>query len=74
MGYTIHGKVDTLEEFERLRIKSEQILFTPKPKSVAFIVDENYKTMLPVDQYFNLFQKLMWKWCFGVKIEDYNEE
>lgn len=25
-------------------------------------------------QHFNWFQKLMWKKCFGVKIEDYNEE
>lgn len=25
-------------------------------------------------QHFNWFQKLMWKWCFGVKVEDYSEE
>ena len=25
-------------------------------------------------QHFNWFQKLMWKRCFGIKIEDYNEE
>lgn len=32
------------------------------------------KTILKVDQHFNWFQKLMWKWCFGIKVEDYNEE
>ena len=26
------------------------------------------------DQHFNWFQKLMWKWCFGIKVEDYSEE
>ena len=29
---------------------------------------------LMVDQHFNWFQKLMWKWCFGVRVEDYCEE
>lgn len=29
---------------------------------------------LTLDQHFTWFQKLMWKWCFGVKIEDYMEE
>lgn len=29
---------------------------------------------LMVDQHFNWFQKLMWKWCFGIKVEDYSEE
>ena len=32
------------------------------------------KTILKVDQHFNWFQKLMWKWCFGIKVEDYSEE
>ena len=45
-----------------------------KPKSVLWIGDEYYKTMLYADQHFNWFQKLMWKLCFGVKVEDYNEE
>lgn len=29
---------------------------------------------LTLHQHFNWFQKLMWAWCFGVKIEDYREE
>ena len=29
---------------------------------------------ITLHQHFNWFQKLMWKKCFGVKIEDYNEE
>ena len=28
---------------------------------------------LKVNQHFNWFQKLMWKWCFGIKIEDYSD-
>ena len=31
-------------------------------------------TVYNVDQHFNWFQKLMWKWAFGIKVEDYNEE
>ena len=37
-------------------------------------VGEHYRTTLPVYQHFNWLQKLMWKWCFGVKVEDYNKE
>lgn len=37
-------------------------------------IGENFKTILEVDRHFNWFQKLMWKWCFGVKVEDYSEE
>ena len=29
---------------------------------------------IKIDQHFNWFQKLMWKWCFGVKVEDYKEK
>ena len=36
-------------------------------------IGENFKTILEVDQHFNWFQKLMWKWCFGIKVEDYSE-
>ena len=59
--------------YKKLTIKNSE-LFVPKPKSIAYIGNENYKTMLPVDQHFNWFRKLMWKWCFGVTIEDYSEE
>ena len=38
-----------------------------------FSIGEHRKTSIPVDQHFNWFQKLMWKWCFGVKVEDYSE-
>lgn len=56
-------------------IKTDKSLFeASKPKSVALIGDTPYKTIIPIDQYFNWFQKLMWKWCFGVKVEDYSEE
>ena len=42
--------------------------------SLLSIGDTYAKTTLKADQHFNWFQKLMWKWCFGVKIEDYSEE
>ena len=47
-----------------------KLRFTQDPKSIASIGGESYKTTLAIDQHFNWFQKLMWKWCFGVKIED----
>lgn len=31
-------------------------------------------TIYNIDQHFNWFQKLMWKWCFGIKVDDYSEE
>lgn len=46
----------------------------PKPKSVLWIGDEYYKTMMQANQHFNWFQKFMWKLCFGVKVEDLSEE
>ena len=27
-----------------------------------------------VDHHFNWFQKIMIKWCYGFKVEDYDEE
>lgn len=45
----------------------------PKPKSILSIGGVYCNTSIPVDQRFNWFQKLMWKWCFGFKVEDYNE-
>ncbi|MBO5828809.1 MAG: hypothetical protein J6R59_10230 [Paludibacteraceae bacterium] len=46
----------------------------PPPQCILWIGDKYYRTSLLVDQHFNWFQKLMWKWCFGVKVENYNEE
>ena len=51
-----------------------KLRFIQDPKSIASIGGESYKTTLAIDQHFNWFQKLMWKWCFGVKIEDCNKE
>ena len=42
--------------------------------SMLFVGGELSKVQLTLDQHFNWFQKLMWKWCFGVKVEDYSEE
>lgn len=40
----------------------------------AFSIGTYTKTILFLDKHFNWFQKLMWKWCFGIKVTDYTEE
>lgn len=62
------------KELKGATIKGGKLFIPPNPKSILWIGDKYYKTSLPSDQHFNWFQKLMWKWCFGVKVEDYNEE
>lgn len=62
------------KQLEGVTMKSGQLFVPPKPESVLWIGDKHYRTSLPVDQHFNWFQKLMWKWAFGIKIEDYSEE
>lgn len=59
---------------ENITISGGVIMPPPKPQSILWIGDKHYRTSLPADQHFNWFQKLMWKWCFGVKVEDYSEE
>lgn len=51
------------------------VVHIPKIKNGSTLTIGNTyaKTTLKVDQHFNWFQKLMWKWCFGVKVEDYSE-
>ena len=44
-----------------------------RPKSIASVGDEHCKITVSIDQHFNWFQKLMWKWCFGVEIKDYKD-
>lgn len=51
-----------MDELKTSSIRAENIL-----------EDKHYRTSLPVDQHFNWFQKMMWKWCFGVKVENYSE-
>ncbi len=58
---------------EYISIENKAI-FIPDPKSIASVGSGRYKTTLAIDQHFNWFQKLMWKWCFGVKVKDYSEE
>lgn len=57
-----------------VHITRETIQSPPDPKSILWIGDRYYRISLPADQHFNWFQKLMWKWCFGVKVEDFSEE
>lgn len=37
-------------------------------------IGQEREITLVIDQHFNWFQKLMWNWCFGIKVEDYREE
>lgn len=57
--------------------KEDTMLLISKPEivngSLLSIGETHAKTILKVDQHFNWFQKLMWKWCFGVEVEDYSE-
>jgi hypothetical protein len=68
------------------QIHTADFIYKDKEQSVAigttkikngskFIIGgELSQLLLTLHQHFNWFQKLMWKWCFGVKVEDYNEE
>lgn len=42
--------------------------------SMLFIGGKISNVQLKIDQHFNWFQKMMWKWVFGIKVEDYSEE
>lgn len=61
---------------EMLKKLGHDTVSVPKIKngSTLIIGNKYAKTTLKADQHFNWFQKLMWKWCFGVKVEDYSEE
>ena len=67
-------------------IKETEFVYKDKGQSTAFCTSkikngskfivggELSQVQLILHQHFNWFQKLMWKLCFGVKVEDYNEE
>ena len=67
-----------LDEWEYKEDNTDTMALIFKPKivngSLLSIGDTCAKTMLIADQHFNWFQKLMWKRCFGIKVEDYSEE
>lgn len=58
---------------DEITVSGGEIMPPPKPQSILWIGDKYYRTSLPVDQPFNWFQKMMWKWCFGIKVENYIE-
>lgn len=67
-------------------IKEAELIYKDKGQSTAFSISKIKngskfivggklsQVELTLHQRFNWFQKLMWKWCFGVKIDDYSEE
>ena len=67
-------------------IKEAELIYKGKGQSTAFSISKIKngskfivggklsQVELTLHQHFNWFQKLMWKWCFGVKIDDYSEE
>lgn len=61
------------------RSSANTITIASRPKIVngsTLTIGEKIRciTIYHVDQHFNWFQKLMWKWAFGIKVEDYSEE
>ena len=66
-----------METADNLMIK-DGAMYVYIPKIIngsTFTIGDKYaKTTFKADQHFNWFQKLMWKWCFGIKVEDYSEE
>lgn len=66
-----------METTDNLTIKDRKVcIFIPEivNGSLFSTGGAHAKTILKVDQHFNWFQKLMWKRCFGIKVEDYSEE
>lgn len=52
-------------------------IFIPKIKNGSKLTirkDNHALTFINVDQHFNWFQKKMWKFLLGIKVEDYSEE
>lgn len=44
-------------------------IIMPKIKNGSILsIGKKMQVLFYTDQHFNLFQRLMWKWCFGVKI------
>lgn len=70
--------IDMISEAELFYKDNGQSMSFSKRKitngSMLFVGGEFSKVQLTLDQHFNWFQKLMWKWCFGVRVEDYSEE
>lgn len=64
------GEID----WSKITVAGGTITTPPPPKSILSIGGVYCNTSIPVDQHFNWFQKLMWKWCLGFKVEDYKEE
>lgn len=46
----------------------------PITNGSTIVFGQKYRQItIIVDQHFNWFQKLMWKWCFGAVVTDYKE-
>lgn len=49
--------------------KSYSGIIMPKIKNGSILsIGKERQVLFYIDQHFNLFQKLMWKWCFGIKV------
>lgn len=52
-------------------------IYIPKIKNGSKLTigkDDHTLTFMNVGQHFNWFQKKMWKFLLGIKVEDYSEE
>ena len=44
-------------------------IIVPSIKNGSILsIGKEMQVLFYTDQHFNLFQKLMWKWCFGIKV------
>jgi len=73
-NYILWGNNMYLEEYENENCNLAVGKYKIKNGSKFIAGGKVSQLNLMLDQHFNWFQKLMWKWCFGVKVEDYSDE
>lgn len=73
--FIVHNSI--LNEEEPISDPCIRHIYIPKIKNGSKLTigkDERTLTIMNVDQHFNWFQKKMWKFLLGIKVEDYSEE
>ena len=49
-----------------------EIEYIDQPKAIAKLVQKSTRSIIPVYKPLNRFQRLMIRWCFGLKYERIN--
>lgn len=68
----IDGTLSNKDNYD-LKMHTFSLAKIKNGSSLTIGIGKGHDTIMVTDQHFNWFQKLMWKWCFGVKVEDYKE-